>query len=247
MKQIGFIKLKANIIVKTGLHIGAGNDKVEIGGIDNPIIKNPLTKEPYIPGSSIKGKMRALLEMRVFPEWNEEDRPKITDGEPCHCGTCYICRVFGSASGNKAEEKERAKKRGPTRLIVRDAELTKVYKNNFQNMPEMKPVIEEKTENSINRITAVANPRQMERVVPGTQFYFELIYRIMDTGDGGAEDKKLFKKVVLEGLDMLENDYLGGGGTRGNGQISFLKDKTTGKKYLLEDETGKEYSLEDIK
>jgi CRISPR-associated protein Csm3 len=216
MKQVGSKKLTGKIVVKTGLHIGGGNDKVEIGGMDNPVIRNPLTREPYIPGSSIKGKMRALL------EW-KEGKVKESRGEPCKCGKpdCPICRIFGS--GNSGEE-EKARSRGPSRLLIRDAELTKESKKNFS---DGKPILEDKIENALNRITAQANPRHIERVVPGVAFDFELIYRIIDMGDGGKDDERLFNSVVIEGLKLLQNDYLGGGGSRGNGRIEFvdLKDE----------------------
>lgn len=209
MKQIDTKKLSGKIIVKTGLHIGAGNDKVEIGGMDNPIIRNPLTHEPYIPGSSIKGKMRSLMEWKF-------DKLKSTGGKVCYCGLpeCEVCRVFGSAN-TKSEE---AKDRGPTRLIVRDAVLTKEWKEKFRNGNS---IVEEKNENSLNRITAEANPRPIERIVPGVEFDFEISYRVIDTGDNGETDKKYFKEVVLESLKLLQDDYLGGGGSRGNGQIEF--------------------------
>lgn len=215
MKQIALKTLIGKVLVKTGLHIGAGNDKVEIGGMDNPIIRNPLTYEPYIPGSSIKGKMRSIMEWKF-------DKLKDTGGKPCSCGkaNCEICRVFGSAN-MKSEE---AKDRGPTRLIVRDAVLTNEWKEKFKNGTT---IVEEKNENSLNRITAEANPRPIERVVPGVEFDFEISYRVLDTGDGGDLDNKYFKDVVLESLKLLQNDYLGGGGSRGNGQIEFkdLKDE----------------------
>lgn len=209
MKQIATKKITGKIVVKTGLHIGAGNDKVEIGGMDNPIIRNPLTREPYIPGSSIKGKMRSLMEWKL-------DKLKTTGGKVCSCGNsdCEICRVFGSAN-TKSDD---AKDRGPTRLIVRDATLSEDWKKKFQ---DGKAIIEEKSENSLNRITAEANPRPIERVVPGVEFDFEIAYRVIDTGDNGSTDEKYFKEVVLEGLKLLQNDYLGGGGSRGNGQIEF--------------------------
>lgn len=209
MKQIDTKKLSGKIVVKTGLHIGAGNDKVEIGGMDNPIIRNPLTHEPYIPGSSIKGKMRSLMEWKF-------DKLKSTGGKVCFCGLpeCKVCRVFGSAN-TKSEE---AKDRGPTRLIVRDAVLTKEWKEKFRNGNS---IVEEKNENSLNRITAEANPRPIERIVPGVEFDFEISYRVIDTGDNGETDKKYFKEVVLESLKLLQDDYLGGGGSRGNGQIEF--------------------------
>lgn len=209
MKQIATKRITGKIVVKTGLHIGAGNDKVEIGGMDNPIIRNPLTREPYIPGSSIKGKMRSLMEWKL-------DKLKDTGGKVCSCGNagCEICRVFGSAN----TKSEGAKERGPTRLIVRDATLTSDWSEKFK---DGKALVEEKSENSLNRITAEANPRPVERVVPGVEFDFEIVYRIIDTGDGGATDEKYFAEVVLEGLKLLQNDYLGGGGSRGNGQIEF--------------------------
>lgn len=209
MKQIGTKKISGTIVVKTGLHIGAGNDKVEIGGMDNPIIRNPLTHEPYIPGSSIKGKLRSLMEWKF-------DKLKKSGGKPCSCGEpeCEICRVFGSANTNSAG----AKDRGPTRLIVRDAVLSKYWKEKFRNGSV---IVEEKSENSLNRITAVANPRPIERVVPDVEFDFEISYRVIDTGDNGETDEKFFKEVVIESLKILQNDYLGGGGSRGNGQIEF--------------------------
>ena len=216
MKQIAIKKIKGTIVVKTGLHIGAGNDKVEIGGMDNPVIRNPLTREPYIPGSSLKGKMRSLL------EWKFDKINKDKLGDPCSCGKadCPICRVFGSANNSKNADTTK----GPTRIIVRDAVLTKEWSENFKYG---KAIVEEKSENSLNRITAAANPRPMERVVPGVKFDFEIAYRVVDTGDGGKTDIDNFDKVVKEGLRLLQNDYLGGGGTRGNGRIEFedLKDE----------------------
>lgn len=209
MKQIKTKKLSGKIVVKTGLHIGAGNDKVEIGGMDNPIIRNPFTHEPYIPGSSIKGKMRSLMEWKF-------DKLKDSGGKVCSCGKpeCEICRVFGSANMKSDETKDR----GPTRLIVRDAVLAEEWKEKFRNGSS---IVEEKNENSLNRITAEATPRPIERIVPGVEFDFEILYRIIDTGDGDELDEKYFKEVVLEALKLLQNDYLGGGGSRGNGQIEF--------------------------
>lgn len=226
MYQIEIKKITGKLIVKTGLHIGTGSDEVHIGGVDSPIIRNPINLEPYIPGSSIKGKLRSLMEWKL----NKIDTNKI--GEPCSCGKsdCPICRVFGTANNSK-QGKEESKKRGPTRIIVRDAVLSESAKKIFYSSKEL---VEVKAENNINRITANATPRFIERVVPGVEFGFEISYRVLDTGDGGELDKKYFNDVVLESLRLLENDYLGGGGSRGNGQIEF-KD--------LKDETGKEISL----
>ena len=214
-KQLNLKKITGKIVVKTGLHVGAGSDRVEIGGMDNPIIRNPLNREPYIPGSSIKGKMRSLLEWK-FGKVSPDGKDK---GKPCSCGqaTCPICRVFGSANKSKGEDASTSK--GPTRLIVRDASLSK---EDRLLMKQGKPIVEEKSENSLNRITAEANPRPIERVVPGVTFDFEMVYRVLDMGDGGKTDEQFFTEVVLAGMKLLQNDYLGGGGTRGNGQIEFI-------------------------
>ena len=228
MKQIGLKKITGKIVVKTGLHIGAGNDKVEIGGMDNPIIRNPLTREPYIPGSSIKGKIRSLMEWKLDKlDMSSKDPKKI--GGPCACGKadCPICRVFGSANNSNDKNTEK----GPTRIIVRDAVLTNEWSEKFK---QGKALIEEKSENSLNRITAAANPRPIERIVPGVEFDFEIDYRIIDTNDNGKKDNEFFESVVKEGLKILQNDYLGGGGTRGNGQIAFVD---------LKDENGAEINL----
>ncbi len=219
MYQIEIKKITGKLVVKTGLHIGAGSDEVHIGGVDSPIIRNPINLEPYIPGSSIKGKMRSLMEWKL----NKIDINRI--GEPCSCGKsdCPICRVFGTANNSKQGEED-SKKRGPTRIIIRDAVLSENSKKVFYSVKEL---VEVKAENNINRITAKATPRQLERVVPGVEFDFEISYRVLDTGDGGDLDNRYFKDVVLESLKLLQNDYLGGGGSRGNGQIEFkdLKDE----------------------
>ena len=56
--------IEGDLELVTGLHIGAGNDEIRIGGIDNPVLKHPYSGQPYIPGSSLKGKVRSLLEWR---------------------------------------------------------------------------------------------------------------------------------------------------------------------------------------
>ncbi|MDW7680751.1 MAG: type III-A CRISPR-associated RAMP protein Csm3 [bacterium] len=215
-KMISYKHLTGIIRVETGLHIGGSSDTIEIGGMDNPIITNPVTKEPYIPGSSLKGKMRSLLEWKLgkietdpenFGEpygYHEED----TDNHP-------ISRIFGSTS-DKAQL-------GPTRLVVRDSFVSENYKNQMrENNPNWAytDLVEEKTENAINRITARANPRPIQRVVTRVEFDLEIIYRIFDHGDNGNVDKKFFD-LVLQGLDLIEKDALGGSGSRGCGKVSF--------------------------
>lgn len=214
-KLKGYKIISGEIKVETGLHIGGTSDTIEIGGMDNPIIVNPVTKEPYIPGSSLKGKMRSLIEWKLqkiedngdpygFHEDDKDDHP--------------ISRVFGTSS-DKA-------KLGPTRLIVRDAFVSDEYKTEMKKKNQnwtWIDLIEEKTENAINRITARANPRPIQRVVTGTKFSFEMVYRIFALGDGddGKVDRGFFD-LVLDGLKLVEMDALGGSGSRGSGKVSFL-------------------------
>src|SRR5262249_54211077 len=142
---------------KSGLRVGGSKEDVEIGGMDNPVIRHPLTKLPYIPGSSLKGKLRSLLEYA--------EGKVLTDGrgagEPCGCARddCLVCRVFGP-------HKEPRHGLGPTRIIVRDALLTDKWKGELEKLREEGLLyVEVKTENMIDRRTGVAtNPRPVERV-----------------------------------------------------------------------------------
>lgn len=209
MKLKNYKILKGKIICLTGLHIGGSSEKIEIGGIDNPIIRDPITDLPYIPGSSIKGKMRALLEWKYG---------KVsTDGEvhKCKQKDCFICKIFGSSAGEETMA-------GPTRLIVRDAYLTDESKEKLKKLKEEKglPYAEEKTENTINRISAKANPRHMERVPAGIEFNFEIVYRIFEDDENDKNDEESFK-YVEEAIELLQKDCLGGSGSRGYGKIKI--------------------------
>lgn len=223
MKLMKIKTVSGKIKVETGLHIGAGNDVIEIGGMDNPIIRDPRTRLPYIPGSSLKGKMRSLLEWKL-------GKVKENQGFPCNCGKndCPVCRVYGVAIGRNSGDN--AVTRGPTRLIVRDALLSEEFKDKLDT------IIEEKSEVLIDRIKGVGqHPRSMERVAPEVTFDFELSYRVLNIeNDNGIKDEELFRTAVLDVLKMVEHDYLGGGGSRGNGKIKFID---------LKDENGNEIKL----
>lgn len=223
MQLQDYLTLRGTLRCVTGLRVGASADMIEIGGLDNPIIKHPLTGMPYVPGSSLKGKMRALLELRldkIDPRPETGGRKNRNYGEVhkpggYHCtgADCPICRIFGSNAGEGDL--------GPARLIVRDAYLTPEWEAQIeQRLLEGAPVTEIKHENTINRITAMANPRTMERVPAGVEFTFEIGYRVFDTGDGGKTDCELFARV-LEGLRLVAADTLGGSGSRGYGKVAF--------------------------
>lgn len=212
MEKLSHKTIKGVLEVVTGLHIGAGNEKLEIGGVDNPIIKHPITRLPYIPGSSIKGKMRSLL------EWDfglvEKDKGTV---HKCDNESCHICRLFGNSS-QKSEQ-------GPTRLIARDAFLTQEY---IDKIKEGIEITEIKKENTIDRITAIANPRDMERISPGVCFDFELVLRIFDP----VADQSCIN-TLKRGLSLLEKDYLGGSGSRGYGKIRFKDLKINDESFCL--------------
>lgn len=210
MKLVNIREITGIIRLRSGLHIGAGKDSVEIGGMDQPIIKDPVTLAPYIPGSSLKGKLRSMLETSVFMK-NEGTRKAVMEGKPCDCGKkgCPACTIFGS----HADPQKCDPDLGPTRLLMRDATLTPECMELFH--AERLPM-EVKYENSIHRVKGVAdNPRPLERVPAGTCFTLNIAFRVYE---GDSED---LLDWVLKGLKLIELDAIGGGGSRGNGQIVF--------------------------
>ncbi|WP_369352247.1 type III-A CRISPR-associated RAMP protein Csm3 [Ligilactobacillus agilis] len=196
-----FAKLKftGKIILRSGLHIGGSSEFAAIGAIDSPVIKDSVTKLPLIPGSSLKGKMRTLL-AQVYNEQiannPNEDNEKIT-------------RLFGAAEGGGADGKSPIQ----ARLLFRDSLLSNA-KELLESGAEA--FTEVKSENTIDRVKMTAMPRQIERVVRGSEFNFELIYDVRD-----FSQVKEDLKVILDGLKLLELDYLGGSGSRGYGAIKF--------------------------
>lgn len=223
MKLTNIKELTGIIRLRSGLHIGAGKDSVEIGGMDQPIIKDPVTQAPYIPGSSLKGKLRSLLETSVFMK-NEGTRNAVMQGKPCDCGRkgCPACAIFGShASPQKCDPDL-----GPTRLLMRDATLTPEFMEMFKNgrLP-----MEVKYENTIHRVTGVAgNPRPLERVPAGTCFTLNIAFRVYEDDPDDLFD------WVLKGLKLIQLDAIGGGGSRGNGQVVFEDLKLDGEPVNLD-------------
>ncbi len=217
--KMSVIKLAAKVHITgriktiTGLAIGGSGGALEIGGVDNPIIRNPLTNEPYIPGSSLKGKLRSLLEKFLGKELNNEvvSRPLIRIHKCTNESDyikCPVCIIFGSS------EKENNR---PSRLIVRDSFLidgTEYSKKDLEEKGDL-PFSELKTETVLDRITAQAMPRELERVPAGAEFELDLIFDIYN-----EKDIK-FLEDLFKALKLLEDDYLGGSGTRGSGQITF--------------------------
>lgn len=210
MKLLKHKIIKGVIECITGLHIGGSADTMEIGGMDNPIIKDPITEFPYIPGSSTKGRGRSLLELKYGLIEKDGSVHRY-----CGRDDCFICRIFGTSADSRI-------KIGPGRLIVRDAHITKDSIEILKKLKREKglPYSEEKHENVINRINAAAVPRSIERVPAGIHFDLELVYSIFDTEDGGQTDIT-YIKYIKEFLREIQNTALGGSGHRGSGNVRF--------------------------
>lgn len=189
------IQITGTIEVVTGMHIGGNEAFAAIGAIDSPVIIDPLSRKPIIPGSSLKGKMRALLAKAYNPTVvnHNDDSEKIS-------------RLFGSSTNDKLMT---------SRLIFSDMILANYDELHSKGLDS---ITEVKFENTINRKTSIATPRQIERVIRGSKFELNIIYDVLEDYQDQALDDI---KILVEGMKLLQYDYLGGGGTRGNGKIKF--------------------------
>ena len=218
MKLTGVKEYTGKIVLQSGLHIGAGDAEMRIGGTDNPVIKHPYTLEPYIPGSSLKGKVRSLLELRsgLIGKRKKVDGGPLTlkdyrdtqgeEREAC----AAILKLFGISGADQDETGEI----GPSRASFADCALDPEWrKSAFEKSMALTEV---KSENSIDRIKGTAlNPRFTERVPADTQFSFSIAIKQME-GDENLE------MALFQGLKLLELDALGGSGSRGYGRVKFL-------------------------
>lgn len=207
MVKYAKVLISGELTADTGLHIGTGAGFSAIGATDKPVIKDPLTRLPVIPGSSLKGKMRSLLSRKTALEESQIAESPDQDSSK-------IRRVFGDTVEFMSG-----------RLIFRDSKLSN--KDELEKRGA-KTLTEVKFENSIDRITSVANPRQIERVISGSKFNFELVYEakgnVTTAGEiyvPDAEEIKEDFELIIEGLKLLSFDYLGGHGSRGYGRVSF--------------------------
>ena len=220
-KEIHIITFVARC--ETALHIGGSQDEIQIGGTDNPVIKNPATGAPYIPGSSLKGKMRGELE-KELGRFKSDGNPAGND-YPCGCAReeCAVCRVFGAHSTGS--------QLGPSRILVRDGSLV-----SGRAIPEIK------YETAINRIGGSAlsgTLRNSERVPEGARFRMEIVLQVYENDDAfhytrrygdkiEYDGGKALQAVVADGLRLVEMTGLGGGISRGSGQVSFHDFKLDG-------------------
>lgn len=195
------LELTGKLEVLTGLHIGGSSAFSAIGAVDSPVVRDTLSNEPIIPGSSLKGKLRALLAR----QYNHKIVCTCDKDDP------RICRLFGSANPVRR-----------SRLIFRDLPL---YNLGELRESGLYSATEVKFENGINRVTAVANPRQIERVIRGSIFELCLVYEFStQDGEDGKQQEILEDFTLLaEGMKLLQYDYLGGHGSRGYGRVQFTE------------------------
>jgi CRISPR-associated protein Csm3 len=230
MRLEEIIQMDFEIVVVDGLRIGGSGGDLENGGtVDANLaaIRDPLTGEPYLPGSSIKGKLRSICEkvhgsFRMVEEGQGPQkrvvRRESPDGSPCRCGQldCKVCPLFGAHLNTRAAC-------APTRITVRDAHFTEGYKALYQKqLAETGRYFELKTENIVNRKTGTAeHPRTGERVPPGARFQGRIVLRTYDT-DASRKDE--YVKTIEQALGLLqEAESLGASGSRGFGTIKLEK------------------------
>ena len=228
---LGRIFVSFDIRTLSGLHVGGSDAGIEIGGIDKTVVRDVLTNKPYIPGSSLKGKMRSLQEKNDGLPQNK----KIGKGYIHSCETmgtykdCAVCQVYG-VSGDQDFT-------SPTRLVVRDTQMKEESAQKLESSARTDlPYTEVKTEVAIDRVTSKANPRQMERVPADTVFSRgEMVYSIYDGTNCDAKKALEHFSIVVQGMKLLEEDYLGGLGSRGSGKVRFerIKVQLRMKKDLL--------------
>ena len=208
-KLTGIYRISGEIRLETGLHIGGDEGVIEIGGNDNPIVRDITTGNPYIPGSSLKGKMRYLLEWytgRVSKDG------KVYDGKNLsrESENDLLLNVFGGTAGGNG-------RKGPTRITVKDIFLSVDSEKEVKKMKERTGTDTElKTENSINRLDSSANPRNLERVPRNLVFDLKINFKVLN-----IDKKDEIKKIIKEGLKLVEIEGLGGSVSRGSGQIKF--------------------------
>ncbi len=196
------IIFSGKIKLLTGTHIGGTNSSMGIGGPDSNIIRNPIDNKPYIPGSSIKGKMRSLLELA---DGKTDLHSKTIENGPSKDSTYIGTILFGNSNQDKTQQ--------PSRIIIRDANLSSnddIFKNTDL------PYSESKTEVVIDRITAAAMPRQIERIPAGAEFELNMVVNIFD-----SDKVNELLQTTFRALKLVKDDYIGGNGSRGYGQVAF--------------------------
>ena len=216
--------ITGKIKVLTGLHIGTSGDFSAIGAVDNIVIRDTVTNKPIIPGSSLKGKMRYLLSRAKYNSTLTMPNIKKESDD--------IKRLFGASEPVVLSRMQFCD------MLLREKDYGRDVEFDL-------PYTEIKYENTIDRGTGIANPRQQERVPAGSEFDFRLIYNIENTENMEEEVKCDFENILLM-FELVEDDYLGGHGTRGYGRVKFEDLKLIEKVYIKENEDDIEYLKSEI-
>jgi CRISPR-associated protein Csm3 len=236
----GKVAVSAEMIALTGLRVGAASSGLDIGGVDQPVLRDPITDQPYVPGSSLKGKLRSLLtKAHGLPLQQLVQRPVEVRIHWCEeeadYRKCPVCPTFGQfPSGPRGRRFDFIT---PTRLIVRDARLlpeVQVFeesaatsRKSWKDVDTDLPYSEVKVEVALDVVTAGSNPRQMERVPAGAIFDTEFLFSVYRPDDTVilADMEKNRLRQVFAAARLLEDDYLGSSGTRGYGKVKFHRIK----------------------
>lgn len=216
------ISLKGKVIIQgeleaiTGLHIGGTTGGLDIGGVDLPVLRHPVSQEPYIPGSSLRGKLRSLLDRHIPTDLNQPIGQVTIHSckDSASYANCIVCKVFGLPGEREFAE--------PARLIVRDVPISEISARQLREKKMGLPFTEVKTEVAIDRVTSSATPRQHERVPAGTVFEpCEMIFNIYSVNGRDYKHDISHLRHVFMAMELLEHDYLGGQGSRGSGKVKF--------------------------
>lgn len=204
MKMVQIEEFRGQLkVLGSGLRIGGSKEVVGIGETDNPIIRHPVTHLPYVPGSSVKGKIRSLLELRHCSDTQRT-------GLPCTCGECLVCQLFGCGQARNIKS--------PSRLVFRDAQPTE---ETLAAWEEAGVSSEVKTEVLIDRNKGLAagriGPRTMERIPANSDFNFAFSLRTFE-----GDDVAKYYAFLAEGFELLSKHYLGGSGSRGYGEVMIV-------------------------
>ena len=220
--------IKGKLVCETGLHIGGANNAINIGGADNILIRDSVSDLPFIPGSSLKGKLRSLFELN-----DKESAQSVmkNEGNPATDDNSKAVKIFGvSADNNNNNDNNNKALNFPTRLIVRDSFPTEESIELWNKQEDIVRGAELKDENKLNRITSAATPRSIERIPKGSAFAFEFIFSVYEEDEDNLMG-------VFEAMRLLEDNYLGGSGSRGFGKVKFTNISITkrGQDYYKKD------------
>jgi len=197
---------------------------LKIWWIDSEVVKHPITNEPYIPWSSIKGRMRALIEMTRWEYGEKTNKKWETEYHSVEDPNNKVAKAFGCAWKDE---------KIASRILVEDFKLViddkiKEYCEFDENNNLIKvrsDFYEDKAENSVPRFLSwSANPRHIERVPAWVEFEWKIVLTPVEGWNYGITAEEL-KAILNEWIRLVENFWLGGGVSRWNWRIIFLNNE----------------------